>query len=312
MSDSTVSRKTCPPIRIETDPINRISLPANQNSAQNFLEFSSTFLLLSPMPFPRQPWSFASRAVNGRAECPSCSSAVAGETNYYRHLRRCSLFQKERTKNLGNQPPIFSPSQTVMQPLFSLSQPLGTVPLQPKEPLQPPQPPTLEPCAPHPHSGVRVPLSRLPVKLPPLLRMSGVHAGPISLRPTVLRQHTAKPFPQVGSRTQIERVRKLGGEVRRNVEELVSDPLHGLPQNLQIGPIPIIVGERQFEVHYAKDVPDPVEVCIDQRPPFIYGSTSSLFFFFFFPFSCRTPLQSWTSQTSARGNTSSLLPPNPT
>jgi len=265
------------------------------------------------MPFPRQPWSFASRAVNGRAECPSCSSAVAGETNYYRHLRRCSLFQKERTKNLGNQPPIFSPSQTVMQPLFSLSQPLGTVPLQPKEPLQPPQPPTLEPCAPHPHSGVRVPLSRLPVKLPPLLRMSGVHAGPISLRPTVLRQHTAKPFPQVGSRTQIERVRKLGGEVRRNVEELVSDPLHGLPQNLQIGPIPITVGERQFEVHYAKDVPDPVEVCIDQRPPFIYGSTSSLFFFFFFfPFSCRTPLQSWTSQTSARGNTSSLLPPNPT
>ena len=48
--DSTVSRKTCPPIRIETDPINRISLPANQNSAQNFLEFSSTFLLLSLAP----------------------------------------------------------------------------------------------------------------------------------------------------------------------------------------------------------------------------------------------------------------------
>ena len=50
MNDSTVSRKTCPPIRIETDPINRISLPANQNSAQNFLEFSSTFLLLSLAP----------------------------------------------------------------------------------------------------------------------------------------------------------------------------------------------------------------------------------------------------------------------
>ena len=92
--------------------------------------------------------------------------------------------------------------------------------------------------------------------------MSGVRAGPISLQPTVLRQHTAKPFSQVGSRTQIERVRKLGSALHGNVEELVSDPSLGLPQNLQVGPIPITVGERQFEVHYTKDVPDPVEVCI--------------------------------------------------
>ena len=92
--------------------------------------------------------------------------------------------------------------------------------------------------------------------------MSGVRTGPISLQPTVLRQHTAKPFSQVGSRTQIERVRKLGSALHGHLEELVSDQSLGLPQNLQVGPIPITVGERQFEVHYTKDVPDPVEVCI--------------------------------------------------
>ena len=249
------------------------------------------------MPLPRQPWSFASRAVNGRAECPSCSSSVSSSHHYYRHLKNCSLFQKERGENLWYQPPTFSPSQPARQPIFS--QPLGIVPLQP---MQPPQPS---------HSGARV-LPRLPVKLPPLLRMSGVRAGPISLQPTVLRQHTAKPFSQVGSRTQIERVRKLGSALHGNVEELVSDPSLGLPQNLQVGPIPITVGEKQFKVHYTKDTPDPVEVRAFS-PPFSHHQPQglpSLLFLFSPSFSYRTPSRSSTWPTSARDNTSSLQPLN--
>ena len=206
------------------------------------------------MPRPLQPWSFAARAINGRAECPSCSSQVASEAHYYRHLRNCSLFQKFKAESLSQ---CSSSSSLPVQP--GQPGPGSNVPLTlPRSPL----PPAPEFCAPPSHSGARVLLPRLPVKLPPLLRMSGVRAGPISLQPTVLRQHTAKPFSQVGSRTQIERVRKLGSALQGNVEELVSDPSLGLPQNLQVGPIPITVGERQFEVHYTKDVPDPVEVCI--------------------------------------------------
>ena len=41
--------KTHPPIRIVRYPINRVLHPANQNSAQNIPEFSSTFLLPSPL-----------------------------------------------------------------------------------------------------------------------------------------------------------------------------------------------------------------------------------------------------------------------
>ena len=254
------------------------------------------------MPRPLQPWSFASRAVNGRAECPSCSSAIADQTHYCRHLRACSLFQKEHAKNLENQAFIFSPSQPARQPPFSLPQALGPVPLQPKEPLQPT------------HSFSPLSHPRLPVKLPPLLRMSGVRAGPISLQPTVLRQHTAKPFSQVGSRTQIERVRKLGSALHGNVEELVLDPSLGLPQNLQVGPIPITVGEKQFKVHYSKDTPDPVEVRAFS-PPFSHHQPQglpSLLFLFSPSFSYRTPSRSSTWPTSARDNTSSLQPPNPT
>ena len=99
---------------------------------QNFPVLSSFLLHSSHMPLPRQPWSFASRAVNGRAECPSCSSSVSSSHHYYRHLKNCSLFQKERGENLWNQPPTFSPSQPARQPIFS--QPLGIVPLQPMQP----------------------------------------------------------------------------------------------------------------------------------------------------------------------------------
>ena len=258
------------------------------------------------MPRPLQPWSFASRAVNGRAECPSCSSSIADSRNYERHLRNCSLFQKFKAESLSQHS---SSSSLPVQP--GQPGPGSNVPLTlPRSPL----PSAPEFCAPPSHSGARVLLPRLPVKLPPLLRMSGVRAGPISLQPTVLRQHTAKPFSQVGSRTQIERVRKLGSALHGNVEELVSDPSLGLPQNLQVGPIPITVGEKQFKVHYTKDTPDPVEVRAFS-PPFSHHQPQglpSLLFLFSPSFSYRTPSRSSTSQTSARGNTSSLLPPNPT
>jgi len=196
---------------------------------------------------PLKPFSFGSRAVNGRAECPSCPSSIAGEANYYRHLKKCQFFLAEQNGKAAVSPA----SKPALQPLFPS-------PSLPQRVQSKPQ----SSAVPKP-----VPFPRLPVKLPPLLRMSGVQAGPISLKPTIIRDSPPKPFSQVGSRTQIERVRKLGGAVQRNVAEFCADPVNGLPQTLQIGPIPITVDNKSFEAHFSKDTPDPVEVCVDLIHP---------------------------------------------
>ena len=227
------------------------------------------------MPSPLQPWSFSARAVNGTAECPSCSSPISLSCNYYRHLKNCQLFQKFKAETLSQQASSSSPSiprQLASQPPFSLA-PLSLLSRSSLPVIS--QGPRTD-CSTQRANSPRT--CQAPSTLADVRRARWPHFPPANCPPpahgkTLLPSWFSDP-DRASAQARKCIAWTFGRACLRPIPRTASKP-SGWPH-------PHHRWREQFKVHYTKDTPDPVEVRAFS-PPFSHhqpqGLPSLLFLF---------------------------------